>query len=85
MDSSNVSMWVGNALSIGAIIGSFAGWAPAIAAVVALIWYLIQIFESKTVQRWMSERRMRKLARLKARVIMIEAKARRRLPGPDEV
>lgn len=77
-----LTQWVGNVFSAGAIISTVLGWAPAIAAIVALCWYLIQIFESDTVRRWVSDRRIRKIARLKARVILMEAQMRRPLPGP---
>ncbi len=58
------------------------GLAPAIAAAVGGIWYLIKIYESATVQRWVNARRVRKLARLKARVIMLEAQGREPLQMP---
>lgn len=84
--SGQINLWLGNSLSIGAIVTSFMGVVPGIAAAVALIWYLIQIFESATAQRWLATRRNRKLARLKARVLMMEAQQQPPLPGPfDDV
>lgn len=83
MDHSTVNQWLGNGLSIGAIASTLVGWTPAIAAIVALIWYIIQIYESATVQRWLANRRVRKLARLKARVLMLEAQGKPPLPGPE--
>jgi len=38
--------------SAGAIIGAVRGDLPEIAAVVALLWYAVQLWESKTVQGW---------------------------------
>ena len=38
--------------SAGAIVGTIRGELPEVAAVVALAWYLIQLWESKTVQNW---------------------------------
>lgn len=42
--------------SLGAIVGSYAGFFPAIAAIVAVVWYSLEIYESQTVQsalaRW---------------------------------
>lgn len=74
MDSSHtMQAWAGNIFSIGAIAGAFVGYLPTVAAIVGLIWYLIQVYESATVQRWLAARRDRKIARLKARVIMLEA------------
>lgn len=73
MDSNHINLWLGNALSLGAIVSTFMGWAPAIAAIVALIWYLLQIYESPTTQRWLANRRLRKIAALKARIVLLEA------------
>jgi hypothetical protein len=82
MDTNHpISQWLGNGASAVAIIGGFLGWAPAIGALVAAAWYSIQIYESATVQRWVANRRIRKIARMKARVIMLEAQARDPLPG----
>jgi hypothetical protein len=82
MDNNVINQWVGNIVSVGAIIGTFMGWAPAIAALVAMGWYCIQIYESATVQRIIATRRIRKIARLKARVIMMEAQYRAALQQP---
>jgi hypothetical protein len=49
--------------SLGAIFATVVGWLPAIAAFVAVLWYIIQIWESKTVQRhihaWKEKRHAR--------------------------
>lgn len=84
MTSDNgITTWASNIVSTGAIAATILGYVPSIAAIVALAWYLIQIFESATVQRWLAGRRLRKLARLKARVIMLEAQSRAALPMPS--
>lgn len=80
----NISQWIANGVAGSAIITSILGIVPVVAALVALIWYVIQIYESATVQRWLSLRRVRKLARLKARVLMLEAQSRPPLPGPEK-
>lgn len=46
--------------SITAILGTFMGVLPALAALGALCWYVVQIWESKTVQGWWRQRRQRK-------------------------
>jgi hypothetical protein len=56
-----------------AVLGTIFGWFPIIAAGVALCWYVIQIYESETVQRWLTSRRLRKIAALRAKVVMLEA------------
>ena len=61
-----------------AIIGTFIGWFPYIAAFAAFVWYVIQIWESRTIQHWWTNRRMiqkaRKIAKLKAKEKVIAAK-----------
>jgi hypothetical protein len=87
-DNHTVSNWVGNVVSGAAIGASWIGMIPTvmtvIASSVALVWYLIQIYESATVQRRIAQRRVRKLAHLKARVILMEAQGRPALPGPGD-
>ena len=43
---------VGNVASAAAILASFAGWLPPLAALAAIIWYAVSIWESETVQSW---------------------------------
>jgi len=43
-----------DALSIGAVIATLAGWLPALAALASLIWTCIRIYETKTVQGWLN-------------------------------
>ena len=65
-------------LSAGAIVGTFLGYLPIVAAFAGLVWYLIQIWESRTIQHWWNNRRIvrtaKKIAKLKAkeRVIMAQ-------------
>lgn len=65
-------------ISVGAVVGVILGLLPAIAALGAAVWYLIQIWESRTCQHWIANRRMkyraRKIARLKAKQKVLEAK-----------
>jgi hypothetical protein len=72
-DGQNAISWLGHMLSSAAIVGTIVGWFPAVAAVVALFWYIIQIYESKTCQRWLTSRRLRKMARLKIVMARLEA------------
>ena len=43
---------LGDALSIGTVLGTIAGYLPAVAALVTIIWTGIRIWETKTVQSW---------------------------------
>lgn len=69
--------WAGSVVSTLAIIGTFIGWLPYIAAFAAFVWYVIQIFESRTIQQWHAKkvliRRTRKIAKLRAREKVIAA------------
>ena len=62
---------------IGVIISAMVGWIPIFAAFVSLIWFSIQIWESRTIQHWLNNRRMvqkaKKIARLKAKEKVIIA------------
>lgn len=73
----NALKHVVDTLSVGAIIGALIGVLPAVAAAGAFIWYLIQIYESRTCQHWLANRRMiqraRKLAKLRAQEKMVLA------------
>ena len=71
-DSNPVISWTGNIAGLATIIASFAGWIPVFAAGIALIWYVVQLFESKTYQKWLQSRHLRKLLRAKLRVITME-------------
>jgi hypothetical protein len=73
-DSNPVLAWLGNIASAGAILASFVGWIPAVAALIALTWYVIQIVESRTFQRWLRNRHLRKLLHAKSKIIELEAR-----------
>lgn len=45
----------GDVTSIGFIVGAMGGWLPAIAALLAIIWWMIRIYETKTVQGWIKK------------------------------
>jgi len=42
-----------DALSILTVLGTLVEILPAIAALLSIIWSLLRIYESKTVQRWL--------------------------------
>jgi hypothetical protein len=50
--ANDIDHWFAHTVSIGAIVGAIRGDLPEIAAVVALSWYVLQIWESRTVQSW---------------------------------
>lgn len=64
----------GHAVSLAALLGSIAGLLPAVASVLAIGWYLIAIYESKTMKRWRDQRRTIKLASLEAKQKALKAR-----------
>lgn len=65
--------WIGNSISVGVIYASVMGILPAVAAIAAIIWYYIQISESQTVRHWKARRLARKIAKVKAQLVLLEA------------
>lgn len=53
----------GHVLSLGAIVGCFAGLLPPLAALAAIVWYAIQIWESDTVRAWFKRKEKRNASR----------------------
>jgi len=39
-----------DALSIGAVVGTLAGWLPAVAALLSIVWTTLRIYETRTIQ-----------------------------------
>ena len=50
----------GDLLSFGLIGGTLAGWLPAMAAFVSIIWGLIRIYETRTIQRMCGKARIKR-------------------------
>jgi len=44
-----------DALSILTVLGTLVELLPAVAAILSIVWSLIRIYESKTVQRWLGK------------------------------
>ena len=42
--------------SVVAALGALAGWLPVMAAFASLVWTLIRIYETKTVQSWLKRK-----------------------------
>ena len=50
-------------LSLAAVIATLAAWLPPLAAFASLVWTLIRIYETKTVQGWLKKWRARNATR----------------------
>ena len=69
MDSAyEVGWWTGHALSIAAILGWAAGVVGWLAALAALVWYIMCIYEHPISKRWRDHRRRIRIAHLKAKL-----------------
>jgi len=70
-------LWLGNGGAAVTVLGTIFGLLPPLAAIAAICWYLIQMYESKTYRDWRDARlrrkKERKIARLQARQKVIEA------------
>jgi hypothetical protein len=73
MEEFSIGAWLGHAFSTGAILGAIKGIFPPIAVVLAIIWYMLQIYESHKVQTWLGARRLRRIAKLKLEQERLEA------------
>ena len=50
---------IADASSIAVVAGTLIDWLPAVAALASLVWSLIRIYETKTVQNWIGKWRKR--------------------------
>jgi hypothetical protein len=71
MEEFDISNTLGHLVAGSAVLTTVAGILPPAVALVALVWYVIQIYESRTFQHWFRNRQMKsqakRLARLRAR------------------
>jgi hypothetical protein len=44
-----------DAISVATVLGTLMSYLPAIAALASLVWSLIRIYETKTVQGWLGK------------------------------
>lgn len=50
-------------ISLSVVVATVAAWLPAVAALASLIWTVIRIYETKTVQGWVHKLRAHKARR----------------------
>ena len=46
----------GDVLSLTVVVGTLANWLPSIAAMISIIWGVIRIYETDTVQRMLNKK-----------------------------
>jgi hypothetical protein len=64
--------WVWHSLAGSAVVGSLAGFLPPLAAVMAVIWYAIQIHESKSVRNWLHRRREKRIVAIQSKLASLQ-------------
>lgn len=72
-DHFSLTTWVVHTVSASAIAGVVVGLLPIIFALPAFLFYCFQLYENKTVQKWLHRRRARKLASLEAHVAKLKS------------
>jgi len=45
---------IGDVLSVGTVVGALMHWLPPIAALLTIVWTAIRIYETKTVQKFLT-------------------------------
>jgi len=48
---------IGDVLSVTTVVATLAAWLPPVAALFTIVWTLIRIWETKTVQGWITKRK----------------------------
>lgn len=43
-------------VSIMTAIGAFIGWLPSVSATITIVWMLLRIYETRTVQTWLAHK-----------------------------
>ncbi len=77
--------WVGHTVSLFTIGGTLFGLIPALAASLAVIWYIIEISESQTVRQWIKARRLKKLIKLRIATVALELYIRQKNGGLESL
>lgn len=72
----NFWSWLGHIFAGGSIAAALVGVVPWAAAVFGMIYYSIQIYESKTCQHWLATRRARRIATYRGAIAKLEAESR---------
>lgn len=52
----NFKGWM-DVLSVSTVLATLSAWLPPMAALVSLVWGCIRVYETRTVQKWLSPKR----------------------------
>ena len=59
--------------AVGTVAATIVGWLPSIAAVLSILWLAVNLWESRTFQNWLRQRRVRRLKRLQETIDKLRA------------
>jgi len=62
-DHLDIPTRIGDALSLGIVVGTLAQWLPSVAAFFTIVWTGIRIYETETVQKLIARLSNRKSSR----------------------
>lgn len=51
------ALYAGDGVAITATVGYFTDWLPAVATFLTIVWFLIRIWETDTVQGWVTRKK----------------------------
>ena len=78
MSDSTIGNVVGNSVAGSTIAATLLGYLPnalgVIGSILGIIWFMVSIDETKTFQACLQRRRDRKVAKLKAKLLLLEPK-----------
>lgn len=69
---SDAAWWTAHIVSPVAFIGTLLGFLPGATAVIIFLFYSVQLYESKSVQKWIANRRERRLQKLRMKIQCLE-------------
>lgn len=85
MEHANPLVWAASQIPpLGIVLATLAGTIPTIAALVAIFWYGILIWESNTVKRWRLARAHKKLAKIEAERTMLLSLLKVTMDTPED-
>lgn len=68
----------------GTVVAAFVGWLPPIAGLLSVVWFCIQIYESRSFQGWLSRSKDRRISRLEDRLHSMRASRVSQAPSSDK-
>ena len=70
--------------AVGTVAATIVGWLPSIAGLLSVVWFCIQIYESRSFQGWLSRSKDRRISRLEDRLHSMRASRVSQAPSSDK-